>query len=350
MSNNISRRRMLAAGALSAGLFFGISRTAPSKNKSGKGPGREPFWEPGPNKNHIRDLKPGPTPIRLGRRFFPRNNESLNVSIKKLRDSGITGFRLGTPELYRILESDYDEFMEQIKQYDIRVLEIGGRKYPDSVGTLIHPDRASRQSFLKETAEIFEAAEKVGCPMVATIAGSRDPDYAFNIHPGNWTLETWKTLVESIKQLLRDTSGMNVSLAMEAQVTTTIDSPIAHRRLIDDVGDPRCAVELDPVNMISLATYYHSTELINECFDRLGESILSCHAKDTYIWPDKQTVHVQEVCAGRGVLDYETYLLRMSRFKWPRMLRPEHIPADQYPEADAYIRKVAGKVGVKIYG
>jgi hypothetical protein len=36
--------------------------------------------------------------------------------------------------------------------------------------------------------------------------------------------------------------------------------------------------------------------------------------------------------------------------KWARALLPEHIPADQFDEAYAYIRKVAAKVGVKIYG
>jgi hypothetical protein len=36
--------------------------------------------------------------------------------------------------------------------------------------------------------------------------------------------------------------------------------------------------------------------------------------------------------------------------KWSRSLLPEHIPAEQMPEAYAYIRKVAEKVGVKIHG
>jgi hypothetical protein len=59
---------------------------------------------------------------------------------------------------------------------------------------------------------------------------------------------------------------------------------------------------------------------------------------------------VQEVCPGRGSLDYETFLARMSRLKWARSLLPEHFPAEQLPEAYAYIRKVAGKIGVTIYG
>jgi len=61
-------------------------------------------------------------------------------------------------------------------------------------------------------------------------------------------------------------------------------------------------------------------------------------------------VHVQEVCPGRGSLDYETLLVRMSRMKWPRTLHPEHFPREQFPEAYAYYRKIAAKVGVKILG
>jgi sugar phosphate isomerase/epimerase len=61
-------------------------------------------------------------------------------------------------------------------------------------------------------------------------------------------------------------------------------------------------------------------------------------------------VYVQEVCPGRGSLDYETYLVRMSRLEWPRALNPEHFPREQFPEAYAYFRKVAAKVGVKFVG
>ena len=81
-----------------------------------------------------------------------------------------------------------------------------------------------------------------------------------------------------------------------------------------------------------------------------GEDIYGCHAKDSYVAPHTQTVFVQEVCPGRGNLDYETYLVRMSRLKWARALLPEHFPAEQNPEAYAYIRKTAAKVGVRVYG
>lgn len=336
MSNSISRRKVLATGIATAGALVGSITTRNAH-----------AWPPGPKENVERNLTPGDTPIRLGgflqpTRKFPEN-VSITEVVKKLRDDGFGGCHSFPRPLYGLKDSQIRELNAALKEYDVVIYEVGGYT------NMIHPDRAKRQENLKGLARCFEVAAKVNCPMVGTITGSCDPDYGINVHPENWSEETWKLTVESVKQVLRDTAGTKVTIGMEAQVTTNLDGPRAHKRLNDDVGDPRCCVNLDPTNMMSLSNYYHTTDLLNECFDLLGESIMGCHAKDTYIWPDKQTVHVQEVCPGRGVMDYETFLVRMSRMKWPRTLLTEHIPNDQLPEAYAYIRKVADKVGVKMY-
>ena len=235
------------------------------------------------------------------------------------------------------------------KEYDVEIFEVGGYR------NILHPDEQARQANLKYLAQCLENAEKLGCRMVGTITGSRNPEgneWADNyaVHPDNWTLETWKLTVSGIKQILKDTAGLKAALGMEAQVTTNLDGPVAHRNLMEDVGDPRCKVNLDPTNMVHLANHFHTTELINDCFDLLGENIYGCHAKDSYVLPHSQTVHVQEVRPGGGSLDYETYLVRISRLEWPRALCPEHFPADQFPAAYAFLRKTAAKVGVRIHG
>ena len=332
MSKMISRRKALAAGAASTGLLMSATCTQIPQ-----------AWSPGPDENVVKDLTPGSTTIRLGTGLGRRENESFAEMVKRIKDSGNTGCVTGPEPWNSMKDSELSELRAALKKYDVVVFEVGGYT------NMIHPDTATRNQNLKKLATCIEAADKLGCPMVGTISGSCDPVNFFNVHPDNWTKKTWELLVRSVKQVLRDTAGMKAAIGMEAQVTTNIDVPKSHKRLNDDVGDPRCAVNLDPVNMISLASYYHTTELLNECFDLLGESILGCHAKDTYIWPDKQTVHIQEVCAGRGVMDYETYLVRLSRMKWPRTILPEHVPGDQLIEAAEYIRKVAAKVGVKIH-
>ena len=131
--------------------------------------------------------------------------------------------------------------------------------------------------------------------MVGTITGSCDPVNLFNVHPENWTLETWKMLLDSINQILEDTAGMKSVIGIEAQITTNQDTPLSHKRLLEDIGSERLKVNLDPTNMCHLHNHFHTTELINECFDMLGEDIFGCHAKDSHVLTHSQTVHVQEV-------------------------------------------------------
>ncbi len=342
MARHISRRKALKTGLATAGIAGGTTFTAAKAHAKTDCLSGKEFWDPGPDMNLKRDLTPGPTPIRIGGGL----NLSLGPgeSVRDLVKRGYSGCVTGPDGIHALNASQLAEFNAALKEHDVVVYEVAGYR------NMIDPDETKRQANLKHLASALEAAEKVNCPMVGTCTGSRDPKYYIGIHPENWTEKTWQITVDAVRQVLKDTAGLKAALGMEAQITMNIDGPKAHRRLMDDVGDKRCAVNLDPVNMCSLANYYHTTELINECFDLLGEDILGCHAKDTYIWPDKQTVHVQEVCAGRGVMDYETYLVRISRLKWPRTLLPEHVPGDQLIEAAGYIRKVAAKVGVKIYG
>jgi len=344
MSDQMTRRQAIGTGAALTGLFAATSCNAPNKEPVTGDVGIKDSWMPGPDKNVVRDLTPGQMTIRLGTGMGRGKNESLTEMVKRIRDGGFTGTVTGAEPWNSMKDSELSELRAALKEYDVVVYEISGYK------NMLHPDNATRQKALKDLALCIEAADKVNCPMVGTCTGSRDPNSYIGVHPDNWTKETWKLTIESVKQVLRDTAGMKAALGIEAQVTMNVDGPKSHRKLMDDVGDPRCAVNLDPVNMIHLHNYYHTTELLHECFDLLGENILGCHSKDTYIWPDKQTVHVQEVCSGRGVMDYETYLVLMSKLKWPRTLLPEHVPADQIIEAGKYIRKVAAKVGVKMHG
>ena len=341
MKHRYSRRNLLKSGIVGAGL-----------SASAAGSDNAHAWPPGPpDEPPVRDLTPGKTPIRLAINIKQEEGESPEEMILRRKKDGYSalkgarhpGGNVGEP-WHSMTAAERKEVVEACKKHDMVIYEVGGYT------NLIHPSDSVLQKNLSRLAHCIEVAESVNCRMVGTVSGCRATKGLILPHPDNWTLETWKLLVKSLQQVLNDTAGMKVAIGMEAQVTTNIDCPLAHKRLMEDVGGDRIKVNLDPTNMMSLARYYRSTELINECFDLLGEDIYGCHAKDAFIWPDKQTVHVQEVCPGKGVMDYEQYLVRMSRMAWPRPLEPEHIPDEEYPEAKAHIEEVAKKVGVKIYG
>ncbi len=337
MRDSMSRRSLLtrigAAGIAAGAASLPLTVAAEEKDNSRKKP-----------------LKPGPTPIRQAINIRRNGNESPEEMILRVRKDGYTatkgarhaGGNVGEP-WNSMTASERAEVVAACKKHDVVIYEVGGYT------NLVTPDNANLEKNIVRFIHCMEVAESVNCRMVGTVPGCRDPKYLINVHPDNWSPETWKLLVKSVKRILRDTSGMKATIGMEAQVTTIIDSPRAHLRLMEDVGDERLTVNLDPVNMMTFERYYHTTELIDECFDLLGERIMGAHAKDTYILPDQQTLHIQEVCPGRGVLDYPTYLMRLSHLAWPRALEPEHIPDDQYKEAKEFVAATAARVGVNLY-
>ena len=355
MPNYISRRKALAAGAASTGMLLGAS-CAQKEQEGMETPlqtSHPPFLTPwSPPADLKRDLTPGSTPIRLASWSsltslnYPKNL-SITETVKRIRDMGYTSGnsyagRNRNPWL-DASESEIRELKEALKTYDVTFFDV------HTVTDNIHPDLSQRQKNHKHVAETCEAAERVGCPMVTTHTGTCSTESPVAPHKDNWTWETWKLSVDGIRQILKDTSGMKVALGIEAVNMTASNNPRAHRQLIDEIGDPRLNICLDPVNMIHLGVYFRNTELINECFDLLGEHIIAAHAKDTYITPDRMSAYITEVAPGKGLLDYETYLVRLSRLSSPRTLLIEHIPDEEYPEAKKYIEDTAAKVGVTIY-
>jgi len=357
MSIPMSRRRAFATGAATTGMLVAAScgkqDSGGEKSKYGESRWQEYKWTRGPDRDLVRDLTPGHTPVRLAcssyttRLWYPED-KSITEVVKSIRDQGYTsaGVAHGPYKHNKWLDatdSEITELKSALRDYDVTFFDMM------TYDNIVHPDRAIREKGIRHVTENLEAAEKCGALSVCAGLGTRDPDYGLGMHPDNWTEETWKLGVEGIKQILRDTSGYKAVLGMEAVITTPLDGPMALKRLREDVGDPHCQIALDPANMFTVANYYHSTEMINMCFDLLGEDIVCCHGKDTFIERDKMLALITMKPAGKGVQDYETYLVRMSHMKYPRTLLLEFAKPEEYPVAKAFVEETAAKVGVKIY-
>ena len=97
----------------------------------------------------------------------------------------------------------------------------------------------------------------------------------------------------------------------------------------------------------SPAKFYNNTALINECFDKLGKWIVSCHAKDL-AWDVEMNIHFREVLPGTGKLDYATYLKRIAALPGEVPLLLEHLrTAAEYDQGRKYIMETGAKAGVR---
>jgi sugar phosphate isomerase/epimerase len=353
MPKRISRRDILAAGA-AMGLTTGNAGAAPESSSSRSVSSSSFLSQWSPPLDRKRNLTSGPTPFRLASWSsvttldYPKGGISITAMVKRVHDAGYTAAvsapgRMNRSPWLDAPESEIRELKEALKTYDVAFVDMHAN------ANNIHPDLSERQKENRWTILECEAAERIGCPHVTTHTGSCAPS-AISMHPDNWTWDTWKLSVKVMKQLLKDTAGMKVALVIEPDNMATINCPRAHKRLIEDVGDPRLKVCLEPVNMMNIGYYYRSTELFEEAFDLLGEHIAIAHAKDSLILPDKMSMYLTEVPPGEGVLDYETYLVGLSRLKYPRALLIEHMADDKYATAKRFIEETAKRVGVKIYG
>ena len=159
MAAKLTRRKVLATGGITAGAYMTTAyaekqETAHSQGAGWQGTG----WSRGPDRDLVRDLKPGPTPVKLAcsshttRLWYP-TDKSITEAVKSIRDQGYTS--TGTSyrkeprnEWLYCPDSDIVELKEALKKYDVEFFDM-------MVWTnMIHPDRKTRQENLKYIAEV----------------------------------------------------------------------------------------------------------------------------------------------------------------------------------------------------
>lgn len=94
--------------------------------------------------------------------------------------------------------------------------------------------------------------------------------------------------------------------------------------------------------------FYSNKAVIEECFRKLGQWVVSCHAKDL-AWVPEYNVHFAEVIPGRGEIDYAAYLREISKLPVDAPLMLEHLKTSgEYDEGRAYIQRVAAQEGISL--
>ncbi len=213
---------------------------------------------------------------------------------------------------------------------------------------LLHPEDRHWQANIDRVKAALRQAKALGARCVASIAGSLAPDMN-TPHPDNWSPRAWQRLYAALAQILPVAEEVGVFFCLEPFILTPLDSVRALRRVLDDNPSPWLGVLLDPVNLVSHDRYFHTGDLIDEAFDRLGTKIQCIHAKDTLWVPRAFTLYLKEVPPGAGVLDYPRLLRRLAQLGNGAPLCLEHLASDEeYAAAAAHLRRVAAEIGVSL--
>jgi sugar phosphate isomerase/epimerase len=369
MLKKVTRRSALLAGTASAGSLLGAS-CSPSQQGGGTAQsadqcpldnvwGEDFLMQWSPPDNVERDLTPGPSAIRVscarhgirlpgtGRR---RRNEnaadqpkSIGEVIRRIREAGYTAAEAGGNSMNDITDSQVRELQAALKEHDVEF-------YTIHVWTnLTHPDPETKERNIQTYITNIEAAERVGIKNIVMHTGGLDPDSQDRPHPQNWSRALWEEAVANTKRIIDATPGSTINLGFEAVNSHNNNTPQSHVRLKEDVGSDRVKVTLDPTNMYHPGVYFRNSELLNTCFDLIGEDIVCAHAKDTE-WKRMVPGLQEGVTLGEGIQDFELYLAHLSRLSYPRCLLIEHMQAEQYPPSYEFLKETAARIGVKIHG
>jgi sugar phosphate isomerase/epimerase len=194
----------------------------------------------------------------------------------------------------------------------------------------------------------LELAEYIGAGCCVNIAGGHGTVWD-GPHPDSFSSETFGEVVCSVREIIDAVKPARTKYSLEMMPYMIPDSPESFIKLLKAVDRPGFGVHVDIVNIInSPYRYYANKAVIDECFDLLGDEVISCHAKD--IWLENQlTVHLNERVPGDGFLDYRTYIERVNRLGGDVAFMLEHLHSrEDLDRGLAFVRKTAAELGIEL--
>ena len=240
-------------------------------------------------------------------------------------------------------ESTAAAVLAEAKRRGVTIAEVGVWRNP------LAPEVKEREAALAFAKGQLALADEIGANCCVNIVGSRGARWD-GAYRDNYSEETYGLIVRSIREILDAVRPKRTFYTIEPMPWMVPDGPDEYLRLIQDVDRERFAVHMDFANMINSARRcLFAEEFIEECFEKLGPWIKSCHIKDVRLEEPFTTV-IREAAPGKGRLDYARVLRIIDRYlpkDAPVLL--EHMQTDgEYAEAYAYVAGIAEREGIPV--
>jgi len=278
-------------------------------------------------------------PIRLGGPVWgdlKDPNEWVKVIKAKGYSAALCPVSIGADE------QTIKSFAKAAKEANIIIAEVGAWSNP------ISSDEEARKEAVKKCKDSLALAELIGASCCVNVTGSRG-DSVVGPHPDNLKKETFDMIVQITREIIDEINPLRTFFALESLPWSYPDSVDSYLDLIKAIDRKALAVNLDPVNMInSPSKYYNNSDLIIECFEKLGPYIKNCHAKDIKL-RDAYTIHFDDVTLGTGGVDFKTYLACLSKLKDIPLMMEHMNTSEEYEKAAQTLKTIGSSTGIRFY-
>ena len=293
------------------------------------------------NASQSQAAKPsaGSHPIRLGARVFnaPKEPEALALAHRELGYRAAYCPNVTLDETQRIRD-----IIRGFAKHDVVIAEVG------RWCNLLAADESERAANLEKVSGGLALADEIGALCCVDIAGSYSSEAWHGPHPDNLSQRFFDESVENARKIIDAVKPRRAKFCFEMMGWSLPDSADSYLKMLKAVDRDAFGVHLDAANLVNCPSrYYDTTKLLNECFDKLGPWIVSCHAKDV-AWDVGMQIQFRECPLGTGTLDYKTYLKRLAALPADVPLMVEHMKgAEEYDACRLHLKKLAPEIGVR---
>lgn len=189
-------------------------------------------------------------------------------------------------------------------------------------------DNETRQDAIKYAIGQLELADKIGARCCVNIMGARGARWD-GAYRENFTKDTWALGVKTIQEIIDAVNPKQTYFTVESMPWMFPMGPDDYLRLLEEVDRDRFSVHLDIFNWITTPQrYFFQEAFIDECFEKLGKHIKSCHLKDVKL-EDDYTLLFRETCIGNGGINIKHLIETGVSFDKNMPFIIEHLEKDE---------------------
>ena len=277
--------------------------------------------------------------------FLPSDMNDLSVAMcRRVRELGFSG-------IFTRFRSNDPHTTSKDQAVRLRDLLAGeGLRLYQATGywqNMITPDETVRRETVRTVQAALRLAGWMGARGIDTGPGSMSTNGPWFPHPDNWTTSARNQLIKTLKECASAAEDAGVYLSLESHQLVTLATPEITLEVLDAVDSPWVCCDYDSANWITLETVYDTGAALNHHFDLLGKHMVSAHAKDIWI-EDKLTLHLQDGCPGKGLMDFKTLFQRIEALSPDYPVISEGNSTAELPEVSRLFHDLAKELNIRV--
>jgi sugar phosphate isomerase/epimerase len=196
---------------------------------------------------------------------------------------------------------------------------------------MAHPDKAVRDTGLRQLAVVIEAAAALSIPLVTLCTGSRNAADQWAHHPDNADPSAWADMATGMAKALAIAERYGINLGIEPEQANIVTSANDAIRLIAQMGSKHLRIVLDPANLFERATKDGARKIVADAVETSAGYIAMAHAKDRHADGHFAT-------AGQGVVEFSDFIDRLKATGFDGPLVTHGLSAEEGPGVAAFLK------------